>query len=176
VNDVSAFGTSVTVVATKSFPSGFKVTQFADEVDPVSVEPMEPSAYEILIDVSLFFYQKGAPIKVSISVIAGTPDDENLRIILNNRKGTKGVIALPDTCTLTVSYPNGSPSVFTGGGIISGPPADSVQAGAGRRKSNTYTFAFGEVGGTGSNSIGSKIGTALGVVSGIAKIVNFYGG
>lgn len=164
VYNVSGFGVSVVVVSTKSFPSGFQLSKFADESDPIQIADMEPTDFEKLHDGSLFFYQKAAPIRITLSVLAGTDDDENLRILLASRKSSAGVIALPDTCTLTLSYPNSSPTVFTNGSIVGGPPADSVSSN-GRRKSNAYQFVFGAVSGYGSSSFASTLGTIGGLIA-----------
>lgn len=144
--DISGFGSGITIVALQSFPMGFSVTQFSDDVDPVSAEEMEPTGYEPLYDGSLFFFDKTAPIKVNISVIPGSDDDINLKILLQSRKGSLSLIPLPDSTTMVVTYPNGGRVVLSDGSIVKGPVMDSVQN-SGRKKGNTYTFVFGSFAG-----------------------------
>lgn len=141
--DVSAFGTSVIVVALNSFPLGFSLSEFADDVpDPLSVEATETTGYEMLYDGKIFFYDKASPIKVNVSVISGTRDDINLKVLLQARKGGVSLLPLPDITSIVITYPDGGRVVFSAGSMVSGPFADSLAA-IGRRKSNTYTFIFG---------------------------------
>lgn len=145
MQNVSAFGTKATIVALQTFPFGFSVSKFADDEDPVKVEAIEPVGYELLIDGSLFAYDKGAAIKVSLSVIAGSADDINLKILLQAKKGAASIIPLPDTTSIILQYPNGL-VIFSSGTILSGPLADSIKQ-EGRFKGNTYTFVFGSFSG-----------------------------
>lgn len=144
--DVSGFGTGITVVAIQSFPAGFNLSQFADDADPLQVEAVEPVGYEMLYDGSLFAFDKAAAIKLSVSVIPGSDDDINLKILLQARKGAVKLVPLPDVTTMAISYPDGGRVMLTNGTIISGPLADSIQT-TGRKKGNQYTFAFGSFAG-----------------------------
>ncbi len=146
MQNVSGFGTQVTVVATQSFPVGFTVAKFADDKDPLKVEEIEPTGVELLIDGSLFTFDKGAIIKVAVSVIAGSDDDINLKILLQARKSSPSIIPLPDVTSMVITYGNGGNVAFSSGSIISGPLADSINQ-SGRMNGNTYTFAFGSFSG-----------------------------
>jgi hypothetical protein len=144
--DISGFGSSVIVVALSSFPMGFSITEFADDIDPFVVEPIEPTGFEMLYDGSLFAYDKAAPIKVNLSVVAGTSDDINLKILLQARKGSAQILNIPDITSMVVSYPDGGRVMFSNGTIIGGPLADTLQT-IGRKKGNTYNFVFGSFAG-----------------------------
>jgi hypothetical protein len=144
--DVSGFGTSVVIVALSSFPTGFPLSQFADDIDPVVVDPIETTGFEMLYDGSIFTFDKAAPIKVAVSVVAGTSDDINLKILLQARKGGFQLINIPDITSMVIAYPDGGHTMFSNGSIISGPLADSVQS-TGRKKGNTYNFVFGSFAG-----------------------------
>lgn len=146
MQDISGFGTNVTIVATQSFPLGFTVTRFADDVDPIGVEETEPNGFEMLYDGSLFPYGKAAAIKISISVIANSSDDVNLKLLLSANKSSSSLIPLPDITTMVITYPDGGRVVLSNGTILKGTFADAI-APAGRRKSNTYTFVFGNFAG-----------------------------
>lgn len=149
--DISGHGTSVTVVALSSFPQGFSLTKFADDQDPISCEAVEPTGFEMLYDGSLFAFDKAAPIKVVISTVPNSDDDINLKILLQARKGAAKIIPLPDVTSIIISYPDGGRVMLSGGTIISGPLADSIQA-SGRKKGNSYTFVFGTFAGAQSAS------------------------
>ncbi|QOV06242.1 hypothetical protein CPT_Maja_022 [Burkholderia phage Maja] len=144
--DISATGASITVAAIQSFPMGFNLTEFADDQDPLKFEDVEPTGFEFLYDGNPFFFDKSVLIRVSVAVIPGGEDDTNLRILLQSRKGSQSLIPLPDSTTMTISYPNNGRVILTNGSILSGPFADSVTQ-QGRKKGNVYTFGFGSFAG-----------------------------
>lgn len=84
--NISGFGLSANIVALQTFPMGFQVTQFADDIDPISFEPMEPIGYDLLFDGDLFAFDKGAPVIVSLGVLPQTTDDINLKLMLTSKK------------------------------------------------------------------------------------------
>lgn len=140
--DVSAFGTGITIVSTASFPVGFQVTSFADDEDPLAIEPLEVSGFEKLYDGNIFTFDKTSPVLLSIGVNANTDDDINLKILLQARKSSPQLLPLPDTTTMVISYPDGGRVVLSNGLMISGAIADSISS-AGRKKGNVYHFVFG---------------------------------
>lgn len=140
MENISGFGTSLTIVALSSFPFGFNVTKFADDVDPISHKEVEPIGYERLYDGSLFFFNQNAPIEVSLSVVPGSEDDINLKILLQAQKGGIKFIPIPDVTSMILNYPMGK-VMLTNGSIVKGPFFDSI-ADTSRKKSNTYTFVF----------------------------------
>lgn len=140
--DISGFGTSISVLALQSFPQGFSLTKFADDEDPLTCEIVETTGYEALYDGSFFFFDKACPIKINVSTVPGSDDDINLKILLQARKGSVSLIPLPDVTSMIITYPDGGRVALSGGSIVGGPLADSVQA-TGRKKGNTYTFVFG---------------------------------
>lgn len=146
MQDISGFGTTITLIATRSFPFGFTLSKFADDVDPIAAEAVEPNGYEMLYDGTLFAYGKAAPIKVSVSVIAGSVDDINCKLLVSANKSSGSVIPLPDVTSMVITYPDGGRVVLSGGTILSGPVLDGILP-AGRRKSNTYNFVFGSFAG-----------------------------
>ena len=48
--NVSGTGTSVTLLALQSFPMGFTLSNFADDIDPMTSEEVEPTGFEMLYD------------------------------------------------------------------------------------------------------------------------------
>jgi hypothetical protein len=139
--NISGFGLSIIVVALSSFPTGFELSAFSDDTDPLTIDPIEPTGFEPLYDGSLFFYDKTAPIKVSVSVIPGSDDDINLKILLQARKGAPPHLPIPDITSMIVRYSDGGIVGFSKGSIISGPLTDAILS-SGRKKSNTYDFVF----------------------------------
>ena len=165
--NVSGFGTGIVIDSASSFPMGFSLSKFADDESPISSKELEPFGYEMLYDGGLFAFDKAAPLEVSVSVIAGSEDDINLRILLNSKKGSfrflPGII--PDMTTLVATLPDGGRTVLSNGTIIKGPAIDTIQNN-GRRKGNTYTFVFGSYLGaqTARQAISNVIQSVLEVV------------
>lgn len=140
--DVSAFGTGINIVSTRTFPVGFPLSQFADDEDPLTIEPLEVSGFERLYDGSIFMFDKTSPVLLSVAVAPNTDDDINMKILLQMRKSSPQLLPIPDTTTMIITYPDGGRVVFSGGGIITGAIADSI-SNQGRKKGNVYHFAFG---------------------------------
>ena len=144
--DVSAFGSSIRVISTVSFPVGFKLSQFADDEDPLSVSEVEVSGFEKLYDGNIFIFDKTSPILLSVGVMPNTDDDINLKILLQQRKSSSQILPLPDVTAMIVEYPDGGRVALSDGGILSGPLADSLTT-QGRKKGNVYHFVFGSFSG-----------------------------
>jgi hypothetical protein len=164
MQDVSAFGTTITILATQSFPIGFTVDNFSDDKDPLKIENIEATGYTFLIDGSLFIFDKAALIKVEVSVIAASDDDINFKTMLQARKGSSSIISLPDVTTMTIAYGNGGVVMFTAGSIVSGPLGDSIEQ-SGRHPSNTYTFVFSDF--AGAQSVAEVVNTAIQAITGL---------
>lgn len=147
--DVSGFGTGIVIVALQSFPMGFSLSKFADDAEPISAKDIEAVGYEMLYDGTLFSFDKAAPVELSVSVIPGSDDDLNLKILLSSKKGAKKLIPLTDVTSMVITYPDGGRVILTNGTILRGPLVDSIET-SGRRKSNTFTFVFGGI--TGAQS------------------------
>lgn len=157
--NISGFGTGIVIVALQSFPMGFTLSKFADDEDPITAKDVEATGYEMLYDGSLYSFDKAAPVEVSISVIPGSDDDINMKILLQNKKGAKKLIPLADVTSMVITYPDKGRIILSNGTILRGPLVDSITSN-GRKKSNTFTFVFGSI--TGAQS-------ALELVSGLAQ-------
>jgi hypothetical protein len=140
--DISTAGSGITIFSLTSFPMGFLLSSFADDVDSLSIEETEVSGFEKLYDGTIFAYDKTSPVLLTVGIIPNTEDDINLKILLQKRKSNPTFLALPDTITMVISYPDGGRNVLSGGVMVKGSIADSM-ASAGRKKSNSYSFAFG---------------------------------
>lgn len=164
MENISGHGTSITIIAVNSFPVGFSLTKLADDVDPISHKEVVTNGYKKLIDGSLFFYSQTAPIEVEVSVVPGSEDDINCKILLQAQKGGLQIIPLPDITTMIINYPNGR-VMLTNGSIVSGPLLDSISDTA-RKKSNTYTFVF-------ANFAGMQSGKEL-AITGLREVLSLF--
>lgn len=140
--DISTAGSGITIFSLTSFPMGFHLSAFADDVDPLVVEPTEVTGFEKLYDGSIFAFDKCAPVLLSVAVIPNTPDDINLKIMLQKRKSSPSIIQVKDDCTMVIGYADGGRNVLSQGTILGGSIADSLTS-VGRKKTNEYHFAFG---------------------------------
>lgn len=141
MSDISGFGLKVRVVASETFPSGFDVTQFADDADPFDLPSMQIRDKAMGLNGDLVTWSKANPIPATLALIPGSDDDKNMAVLFEANRVGKGKQGARDVITLTAIYPNGE--VWTGsqGVITDGMPGRGV-ASAGRLKTNAYQFAF----------------------------------
>lgn len=149
--DISGYGLRVNVVASKTFPAGINVTQFADDADPLDIPSINIKGKAMGLNGDLITWTIATPTDVSIAVIPGSDDDRNLAIILANNRAGKSKTPVNDLINVTGAFANGDTISLMNGAITDGPPAPSV-ASAGRRKSNVYKFTFENVSGTDGNA------------------------
>jgi hypothetical protein len=140
--DISSAGSGITIFSVSSFPMGFQLSAFADDVDPLSIQATEVSGFERLYDGTIFSFDKTSPILLSVGVIPNTEDDINLKILLQKRKSNSNALPLPDGVTMVISYADGGRNVLSHGSILAGSIADSLMS-QGRKKGNEYHFVFG---------------------------------
>lgn len=141
MEEVSGYGLQVRLAASVTFPTGFNLTQFADDADPLDMPSIQIADQAMGLNGDLIVWAKPQPIPLSIAVISGSNDDINLGILFQANKVSKGKPSTQDRITLVISYPNGRKATFANGKITDGMPAYSV-ASAGRQKSKVYKFTF----------------------------------
>lgn len=140
-NDVSGFGFRVRLVASKTFPAGVTISQFADDADPFDLPSMTINGSGMGVNGDLITWSTATPIQTSISVIPGSDDDKNLSILFEANRTARGKFGAQDRLTLTGIYPDGTTVTLQEGRIMSGLPGSAI-ASAGRIKSKTYGFVF----------------------------------
>lgn len=141
MEDVSATGLSVTIFADKTFPAGLTVSQFADDADPLDLPEIEITADAMNINGELVTWSTPKPLYVSINVIADTDDAKNLDILFDANRAAYKKVAVKDTITFTVNYPDGTKKTVTRGKVKTYAPATGVASSA-RKKSKHYQFVF----------------------------------
>lgn len=139
--DISGFGLRVVVQASNTFPSGFTVTQFADDGDPLDLPSIQIADKAMGLNGNMITWSKANPVPMTINVIPGTTDDQNLQVLLAANRASSGRTPARDIITATVVYPDGSTVRLMRGKITDGPMGNSV-ASAGRQKTKAYVFAF----------------------------------
>jgi hypothetical protein len=149
MTDISGFNTRVTIRASNTFPSGFTVTEFADDADPVDIPSQQIADKATGLNGHMVTWSKANPIPMTLSVIPDSEDDRNLSALAEANRVGRGKLSARDVITATIIYPDGSTSTLSGGVLTDAPLSTSV-ASAGRRKSKAYMFAFEGASGTGA--------------------------
>lgn len=139
--DISGFGTKIVIRASNTFPAGFIISQSADDADPVDIPSVQIADKAMTLNGTLVTWSKANPIPMTINVIPGTSDDQNLSILLAANRASAGRRPARDIITATVVYPDGRTLRLMRGKITDGAMGNSI-ASAGRMKTKAYIFAF----------------------------------
>lgn len=139
--DISGFGTRIVIQASNTFPSGFTVTQSADDADPLDIPSIQIADKAMTLNGTLVTWSKANPIPMTLNVIPGTTDDQNMSVLLAANRASAGRRPARDVITATVVYPDGRTLRLMRGKITDGAMGNSI-ASAGRLKTKAYAFAF----------------------------------
>lgn len=141
MENISGFGLSVQINADVTFPSGFTVTQFADDGDPFDFPSIQIMDKAMGLNGDLVTWSVANPIMVTINVIPDSEDDRNMSILLEANRVGRGKNSARDVVSMVGIYPDGSTVALSEGVITDGMPSSGV-ASAGRKKSKAYSFSF----------------------------------
>lgn len=141
VQDVTGFGTVISIVASNTFPAGIVITQFADDTDPLDFASVQIGDTEMGVNGDLIAWAKAAKNPAVLNVIPGGTDDVNLGILSNANRASQGKVSAGDIITMTVIYPDKSVITLSNGKITDAQFGKSI-ASAGRLKTKSYAFAF----------------------------------
>ena len=141
MQDVSAIGFTLVLKASQTFPSGFTISEVADDADPFDIPAVEIASTAMNVNGDLVTWSSPQPMSATVNVIPASEADKNLSILWDANRAARGKRHARDIITLVASYPDGSTKTFSEGKMTSGMPGGSVASG-GRIKSNAYVFAF----------------------------------
>lgn len=139
--DISAYGLSITITASNTFPQGITITEFADDGDPIDTPSQQVKDKAMGLNGRLMTWSKANPILRTVTCIPGSEDDRNLQALLEANRVGQGKRSVNDIITMVTSYPDGRTETCTQGAITDGMIGQSV-ASAGRLKTKSYQFAF----------------------------------
>lgn len=139
--DISGNGLEIVVKGSVTFPSGFSVTQLADDADPFDLPDITIGDTGMGVNGDLVSWSTPTPIDFNLAVVPNGDDDTNLGILFEANRAGKGKKSAKDVITITGIYPDGKKITLTNGVIILGKPGNSVTS-AGRMRSGTYGFRF----------------------------------
>ena len=130
------------ISATNTFPLGFEVSDFADDVDPFEL-PDVPLGVGVKDLNGRVFFQNVAPIiPMYVNVIAYSPSDKRLQTLYNSNLSASNKVSNSDIITLMLKYNGQMDSLYGNGKMIIGSPDVPIQA-RGRYRSRRYGFIFG---------------------------------
>jgi hypothetical protein len=139
--NISAFGVTLTVVASNTFPNGFTITEFADDADAVDAPDHEVGDTGMGPNGDLVVWNRAVPLEIAYNLIPTAPGDVNSNMLLEANRAGKGKASARDIITLVLAYPSGKVVTLNPGTIITGTLMDPVLA-AGRLKSHLYRYRF----------------------------------
>jgi hypothetical protein len=142
MQNISGNGLQVNLIASVTYPVGILLTQFADDADPLDFPSMQITDKAMGLNGDLIVWTKPQPINVTLNVIAGSFNDQELAILFQANRAGRGKLSARDIINMTVVIPNSAvPLILTNGAITDGIPANSVASSA-RLKSKSYVFTF----------------------------------
>lgn len=140
-NNVSGFSTVISIIADKTFPVGFTVTQLADDADPLDIASVRIADTAMGVNGDLLSWSRAATLPMVLNVIPGSDDDLNLQILADANRVGQGKNSANDIITATVVYPDGSTVILNGGKMTDAQFGKSVSS-TGRLKTKVYSFSF----------------------------------
>jgi len=141
MTDVSSNGLIVHVIASETLPTGFPITNFADDGDSIDV-PATPLADKAMgPNGDLVTWAKASPVNLTINIIPNSLEDRLMSLIANANRAGKGKQSANDIITVIAYFPSGSVHTYANGRITDSSPGNSATS-AGRMKSKPYTFTF----------------------------------
>ncbi len=148
MQNISGFGLTAQVTASKSFPNGFTVTAFAHDQDPLESPDFETADTATGLNGDMVIWSRPGLIEITMSVIPLSPDDENLAALLEANRIGKNKVSARDVCGIVWNFPNGMIVNCSPGAILSGQLIPAVTA-EGRVNTRRYRFRFEQVSKTG---------------------------
>ncbi len=146
-NDITGFGLVVVLTASKTFPAGMAITQFADDADPLDIAAIKIADTAMGLNGDGIKWSKAVMNPMVLNVIPNSQDDINLSILASANRVGQGSVNAKDIITAVITYPDGVTVTQNAGFITDGAFGTGVSS-AGRMKTKPYTFSFS--GSTGS--------------------------
>ena len=141
MQDISAFGIRLQLVASVTFPAGITLSQFADDGDSLDIPQQQIAETAMGVNGDLITWSRANPLVLTVNIIPGSDDDRNMSVLLEANRVARGKRGTRDVITLTAIYPDGTTQTWSLGRITDGIPGKAL-ASSGRMKSKPYQFAF----------------------------------
>ena len=141
MNDVTGFGFRINLIASRTFPTGVEISQFADDGDPFDVPAIQLADKAMGLNGDLVVWASAVPVDCTINIIPDSEDDLNLAALAEANRVSKGKYSARDVITLVGIYPDGRTVTLSNGKLTNAILTSGI-ASAGRKKSKAYTFTF----------------------------------
>jgi len=141
VNDITGYGLVVVLTASKTFPAGLAITQFADDADPMDIAAIKIADTGMGLNGDGLKWSKAVMNPMVLNVIPNSQDDINLAILANANRVSQGSVNARDIITAVITYQDGTVTTNNQGFITDAPFGTGV-ASSGRMKTKAYTFSF----------------------------------
>lgn len=141
MQNISAQGIAVRLVASSTFPQGITLTTFADDADALDFPTATVANATMGLNGDLVIASAAAPIPVTLNLVPNSEDDRNMAVLLEANRSARGKRPARDVVTMSVVYPDGRTVSFVRGAILTGNPALGAAA-SGRLKTRPYGLAF----------------------------------
>lgn len=141
MQDVSGFGFQFRLIASKTFPTGFSITAFADDADPFDLPVLQINDAAMGLNGDMVTWTFHSPIPIVMNIIPKSDEDKNLAVLFEANRAARGKKPARDIITLVGVYPDGSVTTLSKGVCFSSIVANSI-ASSGRFKSKPYEFRF----------------------------------
>lgn len=141
MTDISGFGLRVVIKASKTYPQGVEITQFADDADGLDIPSVQIGDKAMTMNGQLLTWSKANAIVATLNVVPTSTDDNALADLVEANRPVRGRTPARDEITMTVHYPNGDLRTLTAGAVTDAMIGQSPSS-AGRMKSKSYVFAF----------------------------------
>lgn len=141
--NISGKGFIVTLIATRTFPVGAILQNFADDTDPLDIPSVQIGDGASEVNGSLVFWNVSNPTKLTIAVLPGTLEAIILNTLFQVNRPRPGMPGFTDIITMNVRFPDLSSTTFNRGFLTAGTPGQGIQSSQ-RKKTKTYEFMFEE--------------------------------
>ena|ERR1700761_2865950 len=139
--DVSGFGSYITLTASNTFPTGIEISNFAGDTDPYDAESVEIAGQQMGLNGDLIVWAQARGLPLRIAVIPGSQADQNLQILADANRVGPGKPSAGDVIQVALQYPDGSATQWYNGRLLTAPFGKSA-AGSGQLKTRVYGLIF----------------------------------
>lgn len=144
MENISGYGLTGRVTASNTFPTGFDVTKFADDTDPLDAPDLDVAETAFGLNGDMVTWTRPTGIEIIIAVLPNSDEEANLAAIVEANRVAKKKPGARDIIDIVLSYPNGSTATLSTGVVVTGPVIQAVQS-SGRMKTRLFKFRFEQV-------------------------------
>lgn len=143
ITDISASGVTARLTASKTFPNGIDLNNWASGTSPFDSPEVTVAGAEMNMNGYLHTNTAPTPRTITLAFPANSDEDNNLAALADQNLAGRGRRVAGDVIQLSFAFPNGKTVRYTDGLITAYKP--SVSTGTdGKMTDATYTFTFAD--------------------------------